>query len=79
MSLAIGLFMIGAGCAALWSLIESFRLLLTVLAAHDAERRRFKRVEAFHRQLLADRQRLANATPYTGPTYTRHGREIEGN
>lgn len=62
MSIAIALFLIGAGVLTLASLIDSASRVPGLLAG-----------------LEADRQRLENATPYTGPTYTRHGREIEGN
>ena len=37
------------------------------------------RIPALLDGLEADRQRLANVTHYTGPAYTRHGRQIEGN
>jgi hypothetical protein len=62
MSIAIALFLIGAGVCALASLIDSA-----------------SRVPALLKGLERDRQRLANAAFYSGPLYTRHGREIEGN
>lgn len=34
------------------------------------------RVPGLLRRLEEDRQRLANATPYTGPIYSRNDREI---
>lgn len=37
------------------------------------------RIPALLDALEEDRQRLANHTPYTGPAYTRHGRQIGGN
>lgn len=62
MSIAIALFLIGAGVLTLGSLIDSASRVPGLLAG-----------------LEADRQRLADVTPYTGPTYTRHDRETEGN
>jgi hypothetical protein len=37
------------------------------------------RLPGYLRHLEAERQRLENVTHYTGPAYSRHGRQIEGN
>lgn len=41
--------------------------------------RDLSRIPALLRRLEEDRKRLENATPYTGPIYSRRGNEIEGN
>lgn len=58
--------MIALGC----TLIIAGATLVALASLMDSA----SRLPRLLRGLEAERQRLESATPYTGPTYTRHGR-----
>lgn len=66
--LAAGLALIATGSAIIFAAMQT--------GARSSRVQRLIRVRGMLRQLEQNRHRLANTTPYTGPIYNRHGREI---